>query len=147
MKLYPPHIEGKLPACAGNALSIPFTMNKSVSENQVGGIVALIKTISTGRVIATLTQGALVKSNKGYIASFDNEKENNQIYNLTCGQYYKIQIAYRDKDGTIGYYSPVGVFKRTTMPKVSVPSLENNYFNGYWFGRFFSDQFHKKKLN
>lgn len=140
MKLYPPHIEGKLPACAGNALSIPFTMNKSVSENQVGGIVALIKTISTGRVIAILTQGALVKSSKGYIASFDNEKENNQIYNLTCGQYYKIQIAYRDKDGIIGYYSPVGVFKRTTMPKVSVPSLENNYFNGYWFTGLYSQE-------
>jgi hypothetical protein len=32
-KLYPPFIEGKLPACAGGSLSIPFTMNKSVSEN------------------------------------------------------------------------------------------------------------------
>jgi hypothetical protein len=48
-------------------------------------MVAIIKTIATGRIIATLNQGALVKSNKGYIASFDNEKENNQIYNLTNG--------------------------------------------------------------
>ena len=140
MKLYPPHIEGKLPACTGNALLIPFIMNKSVSESQVSGIVALIKTISTGRVIATLTQGTLVKSNKGYIASFDNEKENNQIYNLTSGQYYKVQIAYRGKNEDIGYYSSVGVFKRTTMPKISVPLLENNYFNSYWFTGVYSQE-------
>lgn len=139
-KLYPPFIEGKLPACAGGSLSIPFTMNKSVGENQIDGMVAIIKTIATGRIIATLNQGALVKSNKGYIASFDNEKENNQIYNLTNGQYYKVQIAYRNKDGVIGYYSPVGVFKKTTMPKVSIPSLENNYFNSYWFTGVYSQE-------
>lgn len=140
MKLYPPHIEGKLPACAGNALLIPFIMNKSVNENQIGGMVAFIKTISTGRIIATLTQGTLVKSNKGYVASFDNEKENNQIYNLISGQYYKIQIAYKSKNGDIGYYSPTGIFKRTTMPRVSVPSLENNYFNSYWFTGVYSQE-------
>lgn len=140
MKLYPPHIEGKLPACAGSALLVPFLMNKSVSENQVGGMVALIKTISTGRIVATLTQGTLVKSNKGYVASFDNEKENNQIYNLINGQYYKIQIAYKEKNGDIGYYSPVGVFKKTTMPKISIPQLENNYFNSYWFTGIYSQE-------
>jgi hypothetical protein len=38
MKLYPPSIEGKLPACAGNSLSVPFAMNKAVSEVQVGNM-------------------------------------------------------------------------------------------------------------
>jgi hypothetical protein len=33
---------------------------------------AIIKTISTGKIIATLTQGTLVKNNKGYIASFNS---------------------------------------------------------------------------
>lgn len=139
-KLYPPHIEGKLPACTGKSLSIPFDMNRSVSDNQVIGMTALIKTISTGRVVATLTQGTLVKNNKGYIASFNNEKENNQIHNLIDGQYYKIQIAYVDFNGTVGYYSPVGIFKKTTVPKVSVPILENNYFSSYSFTGVYSQE-------
>ena len=103
-KLYPPSIEGKLPACAGSSLVIPFTMNKTVNENQIGAIAAIIKTISTGRVVANLTKGTLVKNNKGYVASFDNEKENGQIAKLTNGQYYKVQIAYITKNNTIGYY-------------------------------------------
>ena len=130
-KLYPPSIEGKLPACAGSSLVIPFTMNKTVNENQIGAIAAIIKTISTGRVVANLTKGTLVKNNKGYVASFDNEKENGQIAKLTNGQYYKVQIAYITKNNTIGYYSSVGTFKRTTIPQVKVPALEGNFYSGY----------------
>ena len=130
-KLYPPSIEGKLPACAGSSLVIPFTMNKTFNENQIGAIAAIIKTISTGRVVANLTKGTLVKNNKGYVASFDNEKENGQIAKLTNGQYYKVQIAYITKNNTIGYYSSVGTFKRTTIPQVKVPALEGNFYSGY----------------
>ena len=89
-KLYPPSIGNKLPACAGNSLTVPFAMNKVVNENQIGGMAAIIKTISTGRVIASLTKGTLVIGEKGYSASFDNEKENGQIASLTDGQYDKI---------------------------------------------------------
>ena len=139
-KLYPPSIEGKLPACAGNALAIPFTMNKAVNESQIGGMVAIIKTISTGRIVANLTRGTLVKNNKGYVASFDNEKENGQIANLTNGQYYKVQLAYTTRNGTIGYYSSVGTFKRTTLPKVSVPALEGNFYSGYEYTGVYSQE-------
>ena len=37
MKLYPPIIEGIIPAFCGSILRVPFTMNKSVSENQAKG--------------------------------------------------------------------------------------------------------------
>jgi hypothetical protein len=32
-KLHPPYIEGKLPACTSDFLSVPFNMNKSVNIN------------------------------------------------------------------------------------------------------------------
>jgi hypothetical protein len=130
MKLYPPSIEGKLPACAGGSLVIPFTMNRAVSEDSVSRMTAIIKTISTGRTIATLTQGTLVKNETGYTANFSNETENGQIAKLNIGQYYKVQIAYVN-GADVGYYSPVGTFKRTTMPQVKIPALENNFYNGY----------------
>lgn len=138
-KLHPPYIEGKLPACTSDFLSVPFNMNKSVNINQVGGMAAIIKTISTGKIIATLTEGTLVKNNKGYIASFNSQKEE-QISNLINGQYYKIQIAYIDKNGIVGYYSPVGVLKKTTTPTVSIPALENNYFSNYAFTGVYSQE-------
>ena len=140
MKLYPPSIEGKLPACAGNSLSVPFAMNKAVSEVQVGNMQAIIKTISTGTIVAHLKHGTLIKSTKGYSANFDNAKEQGKIAKLTDGQYYKIQIAYTDREGVTGYYSPVGTFKRTTMPKVSVPALEGNFFSGYEYTGLYSQE-------
>ena len=131
MKLYPPSIEGKLPACAGNSLVIPFTMNRAVSEDSVGRMTAIIKTISTGRTIAILENGTMVKNETGYAASFQNETENGQIAKLNQGQYYKVQIAYVSKKDVVGYYSPVGTFKKTTSPDVRIPALENNFYSGY----------------
>jgi hypothetical protein len=31
MKLYPPHINGTIPAFYGNRITVPFVMNKTVS--------------------------------------------------------------------------------------------------------------------
>jgi hypothetical protein len=44
-KLYPPHIEGKLPAFTGTTLEVPLTMNKTVSHLEVGGMQLIIKTV------------------------------------------------------------------------------------------------------
>lgn len=139
MKLYPPSIEGKLPACAGGSLVIPLTMNRAVSSQNVTGMTAIIKNISTGRKVAELTNGTLVKSDGGYYASFENEKEKNAIANLNIGQYYKIQIAYKDKND-IGYYSPVGIFKRTTTPDVRIPALEENFYGRYEYTGVYSQK-------
>lgn len=139
MKLYPPSIEGKLPACGGESLVIPFVMNRAVSEESVSRMVAIIKTISTGRTVALLNQGTLVKNDNGYAASFDDKKENGQIANLNIGQYYKVQIAYVNKND-IGYYSSVGTFKRTTFPSVRIPALENNFYGGYEYTGVYSQE-------
>ena len=70
-KLYPPFIESKLPAFA-NVLTIPFTMNRSVSIKDVVGVSAVIKTAQTGRQIGILTSTTPTynAATGKYIASF-----------------------------------------------------------------------------
>ena len=45
MKLYPPMIEGTLPAFYGDVMLIPFMMNKGVSENEITGFNLKVKTV------------------------------------------------------------------------------------------------------
>lgn len=138
-KLYPPSLEGKLPACAGDMLVIPFTMNRAVSVNEVGGMTAVIKTISTGTVIGTL-KGSFSpgKSSGKYSADF---KLSDLDKKLNIGQYYKVQIAYNHiRDGAIGYYSSVGVFKKSAAPSVTVPQLNNNMYSGYEYTGVYSQK-------
>ena len=44
-KLYPPNIEGTIPAFYGTTLVVPFSMNKAVSKIEVEGMAIKIKTI------------------------------------------------------------------------------------------------------
>ena len=49
-KLYPPNINGTIPAfCNDNGtvlITVPFSMNKAVSKSEVGGFALKIKTVS-----------------------------------------------------------------------------------------------------
>jgi hypothetical protein len=44
-KLYPPVIEGTIPAFYGTVLTVPFAMNKAVALNEIGGFSIKIKTV------------------------------------------------------------------------------------------------------
>ena len=139
-KLYPPSIEGKLPACGGDVLVIPFTMNRTVSINEVGGMSAIIKTVSTGTVLGTLSGSFSPGKTSGkYSASF-NLKDLKTPLNV--GQYYKVQIAYKhiQNDKNIGYYSSVGVFKKSMLPSVTIPQLDTNMYSGYDYTGVYSQQ-------
>ena len=132
MKLYPPHINGSIPAFYGNKLTIPFTMNKTVSKNEVGGFKLLIKTSHSNKLLATL--GVYTEKDKLPPWSFDFGEVYFTIPDdcnyLHIGNYYKLQLAYVNaNDGTIGYYSSVGVVKYTSKPNVSVDSLEPGKVN------------------
>lgn len=130
-KLFPPHIEGKLPAFVkGEYIKIPITMNRAVSLDQVGNMYAIIKTVQTNSIIANGLKGDALTfddTTNTYYAIFDSSI----IKNLNVGQFYKIQIAYGDRNANdeIGYYSTVGVLKCTTKPSVSIPGLVSNYYN------------------
>lgn len=125
-KLYPPYIEGKLPACGGDSLVIPFEMNRSVSVTNVGGIVAIIKTVTTGREIGILNGQLSTDFASGKCFANFNLRDLNTPLNI--GQFYKVQIACKNKDnGEIGYYSNVGVFKKTALPSITVSALSDNF--------------------
>lgn len=130
-KLYPPFIESKLPAFA-NVLTIPFTMNRSVSIKDVVGVSAVIKTAQTGRQIGILTSTTpTYNATTGkYIASFAGVED----LPLQVGQYYKVQLAFISNNAgerVVGYYSSVGIIKKTSIPTLTIPTLEGKLFNSY----------------
>lgn len=157
-KLYPPVIDGVLPAfyltydaasgtvLKGGTIIIPFMMNVTMSESQVKGFSLRLRTASSGSyVLPPIYSNTYSISNKEVTFELNAK----QASLLTEGQYYKIQIAYCGKQvideagnvsGTdIGYYSTVGVAKCVSKPKVTIRGLdyENiNAFNNEMFGLY-----------
>ena len=102
MKLYPPIIEGTIPAFCNQTIVVPFTMNKSVSEKEVKGFKLKIKTVQSGY------QPFLTET----IQMIDCNTDTSEVSfllpgTLNVGQFYKIQMAYVDTADLIGYYSTV----------------------------------------
>ena len=50
-KLYPPEIEGIIPAFCGTVLTVPFSMNKTVSKSEVSGMILKIKTVYSNQYL------------------------------------------------------------------------------------------------
>ena len=135
-KLYPPQIEGTLPAfCYNEDMVIPFIMNKTVGWNEIKGFALKIKNIQNNTTITTL-----VTNN---IFSFNKEKcEIHFTYDsqlFTPGNFYKVQLAYISINNVYGYYSTVGVIKCTTRPEVRIDGLEeaqlhsdSRFYVGYY---------------
>lgn len=126
-KLYPPVIEGTIPAFSGDIIKVPFQMNKAVSSNQINGLVLVIKTVQSNRIVAELDSTSYDETNN--IAIF----QRNPKSAMYVGQYYKVQMAYRAIDGTIGYYSTVGVIKYTSTPVVGISDeTDGSTYIGYY---------------
>ena len=124
--LYPPYIEGTIPSFYGDSLTVPFSMNKGVGAGEVKGFSLKIKTIqNTKYLFTTTTENYDVTSE--YYAKFKISLTDQ--YRLKVGQHYKIQIAYIDVNGTVGYYSTVGIVKYTTRPKVIIKDLKAGKVN------------------
>ena len=165
MKLYPPAIEGKIPAFAGTTIQIPFGINRAVNMAQVDYMKLRIKSAKTNQVLSVtqprLDENGEIEYDKntgniineviseftGYVkydevsgnysAIFDL-KDQIEKYGLKIemGQFYKVQIAFTDKYSypkahEIGYYSSVGIVKRSAYPTLEIPSLLNNYYGNY----------------
>ena len=130
--LYPPYIEGKIPAQTGDTLRIPFQLNRALgpADLEGGKVYARIKTATTNMVVDELVCDFNRFSEKdgfywaNYIITSDGKYE--------VGENYKIQLSF-DK----GYYSTVGVFKYTAEPvvalnyadEVSISRLIGSYAN------------------
>ncbi len=120
IKLYPPLIEGSIPAFYGTVLTVPFTMNRAVSKNAISGVAIKIKTIQSGLYILN-AEASLDDITFDTICTANFKFDNKDL--LKEGQYYKIQIAYIATDKTIGYFSSVATVKYTSEPTVSIANL------------------------
>ena len=122
-KLYPPILEGTLPAFYGTELSVPFIMNKAVGLNEVDGFAIKIKTAQSNSYIGYSEYYGVINTNQ-IVFSLGTDL----VKSLTPGQYYKVQMAYISGD-TVGYYSDIAIVKYTTTPEVFIENLEENIVN------------------
>ena len=152
-KLYPPIIEGTLPAfystekeggTASVKLVVPFSMNKSVPFSEVSGMYLKMKTISNNAYIITKEESKVLDdenfTDTQIIFDLSTEVAKNQ---LNLGQSYKIQIAYIDKTNTVGYYSTVGIAKYTSEATLEIIDLEPEIDNRHLYT--YKGSYHQSK--
>lgn len=130
VKLYPPYIEGTIPAFEGTTMVVPFSLNKANSSNSIHSMFLKVKSVQGNTVIQVGVSSRSFNLESGIVTfSIDPTK-------YIVGQYYKIQIAFADKNGTVGYYSTTGVIKYSTKPTLQIQGLlkvpainEHNLYN------------------
>ena len=90
-RLYPPNLENTIPAFYGTSIEVPFSMNSTVSKEQIEGFMLLIKSLTSNSALIN----NIISNN------FNIEKQKvkfvlpqEQVNKLNVGQYYKLQIAY-----------------------------------------------------
>lgn len=131
-KLYPPQIEGTLPAFYGEekegkinySIKIPYSMNKTVSINLVTEMAIRIKTIQSNQLVYS-GKTKINLNNRDSIIFNITEGQNgfqSSYSKFSVGQYYKVQIAYV-QNNEIGYYSTVGIIKCTAKPEISIVNM------------------------
>lgn len=157
-KLYPPYLEGTLPAFSlndeGNGiLTIPFAFNRAVNYHEVKSMRVKFKTVQNDALLVAV---ALEDAN-GRFKEMDTEGnseislkitnwklyDSEDLFAFKIGQYYKIQISFVDLSGIEGYYSTVGVIKCTSDPTVSIIGFSENEINKNsteFFGRFYQGE-------
>lgn len=143
-KLYPPQIEGTLPAFCEEtivldkdnkkrtySITIPYNMNTTVNIKQVAKMAIRIKTIQSNTLVYT---GRVdIDPNQTNFVTFNIEEKGSGFQNgyshFTVGQFYKVQIAYvQIANATtlieeVGYYSTVGIIKCTTNPTIYIANM------------------------
>lgn len=141
-KLYPPQVEGILPAfyksydddgeVTGAALTIPFGLNRAVALNEIYKLEIRLKTVSTNTQIF---MGACDTWDQTELTAYFTIDAATAA-NINEGQFYKAQLAfiYRDKtteEQTIGYWSTVGTIKCVSKPKVTIANFNDKEVNGF----------------
>lgn len=131
---YPPIIESKLPAFikkeTDTIISVPFKLSKAVSYSDFDSMQLRIKTITTGvnkfDPLPTITKTNISYNaqDSSYVAMFNINNSNN----LTEGQFYKAQIAFRNK-GINSPWSSVSIIKCTAPIEITIDDLQFNINN------------------
>lgn len=126
---YAPILDGSLSGFYGTELTLPFTMNQAVAEADVYGFAIRIKTIANN----SLKIDKQYNFNSSYTKNDNWNLEDSTItFNLEddvkelSKGFYKIQIAYIDKDKKVSPYSTVGVIKYSKEPTLSITINNKN---------------------
>lgn len=143
-KLYPPQINGTLPAFwlnydASNAvvlntvITIPYTDSATVNSGNIYGFCLRLRTASSGTYLFPPINSTSYDLNKHEVSFVIPA---NYAKLLNEGQYYKVQIAYINAlDDLPGYFSTVGIIKCTSKPSVYMNNLSQDNIN------FFTNEF------
>ena len=151
-RLYPPVTEEVLSAFClnynadgektGASININFNLNRAVANAEISGLALRMRTISTNQYV--ITENLAINPNTGKsegialsysledgICNFVITAENNPdaINILKVGQFYKIQIAFIDVTGVIGYWSTVSTIKCVAKPSVTIANYVANDVN------------------
>ena len=117
VKLYPPYIEGTIPAFEGTTMVVPFSLNKANSSNSIHSMFLKVKSVQGNTVIQVGVSSRSFNLESGIVTfNIDPTK-------YIVGQYYKIQIAFADRNGTVRHYSTTGVIKYSTKPTLQIQGL------------------------
>lgn len=146
-KLFPPILGDTIPAFYSKngivKITIPFSMNKAVSNKQVSGFVLKVKTVQSSTYLLTVQNKDVNTFNMEDSPYVDFSVNLNNLFKV--GQFYKFQIAYIDTNNEIGYYSKVATGKYTTKPTLYISTssdpnglqigqinMHSNYYLGYY---------------
>ena len=133
-KLYPPYLEGTLPAfCLDNngdgIMTIPFALNKAVARADINAVAIKIKSVQNDVLLGSVTldqNGGSWDLNDDGDGHVDFNVKDFMILNndkgifIRQGMHYKVQLAFIDNKKIVGYYSTVGVIKCTSKPQVYI---------------------------
>lgn len=130
-KLYPPYIEGAIPAFYANdegtaKIAVPFSMNRTVSKTFVTGLRLKIKLAQSNTYIKTLDCIDVDKALNTLIAEFEwpgIEEGTGNNDAVAIGQYLKFQLAYLGRDEGVGYFSTVAIGKYTAKPTLLIADM------------------------
>ena len=128
-KLYPPQIEGVIPSFFEDTITVPYSMNRAVSDKEVKGYTLKIKTVQSNYFLGELEIqcGQAIASPLRFVLTDELKKK------INIGESYKLQLAYKNEDGIAGYYSTVGVVKYTAKPEVFIDNLSIYSASGHHY--------------
>ena len=115
-------------------MAIPFALNKAVSQSEISGLAVKIKSVQNDVLLGSVTieqndgEWDFNEDGDGYV-NFNVKKfkiiDNDKGIFIKEGMHYKVQLAFIDKKGIVGYYSTVGVIKCTSKPSVFIQDFSD----------------------
>lgn len=123
-------------------ITVPFSMNRAVEEESIGGFELKIKTVQSNTYLATLQCNVVSNPTEFeeamaiHVVTFTWILDKNNKNKIRYGQYLKVQLAYQGFTDDVpaqyytGYFSTVATVKYTSKPAVYIEDLTNE-ISGY----------------